>query len=300
MPLPLWHSSPPGTRADERADESDMSELDDLPLRKAGLETQKQPFLRRQWVHFALSGWFVLSLYPVVSFLMTGSSHASTVRYTQSQQTNLDRAKRLYESNTLQNIFNPSNYHSSAPSPLTALREPVIDFRDAFENFTKTPECTMSSLELHRPFAPLCPDRASLMTAMSGGGRIGIDAPYQPRDCDMRWFTPSEICDILGRFGRVSILGDSMMRNMAAAMFTLMRADLVNGGRANWVDDPEGIDCKCQGAFKHHQCDFHSALSTQLVWTFAPDSMICPQSAGYVECEFEDDASPPLPIDLGF
>lgn len=142
----------------------------------------------------------------------------------------------------------------------------------------------MSSLTLHQPFAPLCETRTDLMAAMSGGGRVGIDAPYQPRGCDMRWFSATEICSILGRFGRVSILGDSMMRNMAAAMFTLLRTDLNNGGRADWLEDPTGVDCRCQGAFEHSQCDFHSAWSSNLVWTYAPDTMSCPRTAADVEC----------------
>lgn len=184
-----------------------------------------------------------------------------------------------------QEALKPSTYGLTNPFHPTTQREPLADFTDAFANFTQTSTCSMSSLDLHTPFSPLCADRPSLMTAMSGGGRIGFDAPYQPRGCDMRWFTSAEICEILGRFGRVSILGDSMMRNMAAAMFTLLRADLENGGRASWVPDPEGIDCRCQGAFEHSQCDFHSALSSSLVWTFDPTSMTCPQSAGGVECE---------------
>jgi hypothetical protein len=47
-----------------------------------------------------------------------------------------------------------------------------------------------------------------MLHAMSSGGRIGYDAPYMPRGCDMRWFTSEEICEILGRFEKVVIVGD--------------------------------------------------------------------------------------------
>jgi len=56
-----------------------------------------------------------------------------------------------------------------------------------YKHFGET--CRVSSLDLHRPFEPVCPDKTSMLEAMSSGGRIGRDAPYIPRDCDFRWFT---------------------------------------------------------------------------------------------------------------
>ena len=68
-----------------------------------------------------------------------------------------------------------------------------------------------------------------MLNAMSGGGRIGFDAPYQPRGCDMRWFTTVEACEILGRFDKVVFLGDSMMRHVVGALNVLIRKDLGYG-----------------------------------------------------------------------
>ena len=68
-----------------------------------------------------------------------------------------------------------------------------------------------------------------MLEAMSSGGRIGFDAPYIPRGCDMRWFTTEEICEILGRFDKVVFLGDSMMRHIVGALNVLIRKDLGYG-----------------------------------------------------------------------
>ena len=87
---------------------------------------------------------------------------------------------------------------------------------------------------MHVPFAPLCRTRAELLAAVSGGGRIGFDAPFVPRGCDMRWYTTEEVCEILGRFERVIVVGDSMMRHVVGAINVLLRASLGYGAVTNW------------------------------------------------------------------
>ena len=74
---------------------------------------------------------------------------------------------------------------------------------------------------------------------MSGGGRIGVDAPYMPRSCDMRWFSTEEICEILGRFESVIILGDSMMRHVIGSLNVSIRKDLGYGAVTDWNFSPE-------------------------------------------------------------
>ena len=54
---------------------------------------------------------------------------------------------------------------------------------DGFAPFTQSPECNLTSLQIYRPTKSLCTNRTSLLNAMSDGGRIGFDAPYQTRDC---------------------------------------------------------------------------------------------------------------------
>ena len=73
-----------------------------------------------------------------------------------------------------------------------------------------------------------------MVTAMTSGGRIGRDAPYMPRGCDMRWFTTEEICEILGRFDRVVLVGDSMMRHVTGSINVLLRKDIGYGAVTDW------------------------------------------------------------------
>ncbi|KAK7754651.1 hypothetical protein SLS62_003435 [Diatrype stigma] len=68
------------------------------------------------------------------------------------------------------------------------------------------------------PFGPVCPDKSSVLQAMSNGGRVGKDAPYVPRGCDMRWHDTEEVCEILNRFSQVVLVGDSMLRHIIGAL----------------------------------------------------------------------------------
>ncbi len=105
------------------------------------------------------------------------------------------------------------------------------DSMDTFANFShRGASCDVSSLDLHRSFGPVCPDRDSVLKAMSDGGRVGRDAPYVPRGCDMRWYNTQEVCEILDRFSQVILVGDSMLRHIIGAMNVLIREDLGYGG----------------------------------------------------------------------
>jgi hypothetical protein len=108
------------------------------------------------------------------------------------------------------------------------------DIIDTFQSYKFRNSCNISSLDLHAPFSPLCHDRSSMLTAMSSGGRIGYDAPYMPRTCDMRWFTTDEICEILGRFEKVILVGDSMARHIMGSINILIRKDLGYGAVTDW------------------------------------------------------------------
>jgi hypothetical protein len=114
------------------------------------------------------------------------------------------------------------------------------DTLDTFVNYRyrNHTNCQISSLDLHTPFAPLCTSRAEMLTAISGGGRVGKEAPFKPRGCDMRWFSTEEICQIFSRFERVIVVGDSMMRHVVGALNVLLRRDLGYGAVTNWNFSP--------------------------------------------------------------
>ncbi|KAH9889223.1 hypothetical protein F4778DRAFT_773415 [Xylariomycetidae sp. FL2044] len=138
--------------------------------------------------------------------------------------------------------------------------------------------CNVSSLDLHAPAGPVCSDRASLLAAMSGGGRIGKDSPYVPRGCDMQWFTTEEVCEILGRFSQVTLVGDSMLRHVIGAINILIREDLGYGGVTDWnFSEEEKRACYCNNQFDVRDCSVQGIFSTADVSKNDPQSLICPK-----------------------
>lgn len=163
----------------------------------------------------------------------------------------------------------------------------ISDVTDVFADYKKSANCTISSLELHGAFEPLCKTKDSLLEAMSTGGRLGFDAPFSPRGCDMRWYSNDEICGILTKFEKIFILGDSMMRNVAVALSIIQRKDLVNGGRTTWASAGEGVDCRCAGPFETSKCAFYSTVSSRVIYREDPQSMYCNKKGrGGFECEY--------------
>ena len=54
----------------------------------------------------------------------------------------------------------------------------------------------------------------------------------------MRWFSTEEICEILARFEKVIIVGDSMMRHVIGSINDMIRKDLVYGAVTDWNYSP--------------------------------------------------------------
>ncbi|KAI1451238.1 hypothetical protein F4805DRAFT_464019 [Annulohypoxylon moriforme] len=139
-------------------------------------------------------------------------------------------------------------------------------------------DCNVSSLDLHIPFGPACPDKNSMLAAMSSGGRIGKDAPYLPRGCDMRWFNTFEACEILGRYSQVILVGDSMLRHVIGALNILIREDLGYGGVTDWnFDAEEKRKCFCNDQFDVRDCSVQGIFSTADVIEHDPLSLMCPK-----------------------
>ncbi|CAG8957275.1 hypothetical protein HYFRA_00010698 [Hymenoscyphus fraxineus] len=161
------------------------------------------------------------------------------------------------------------------PSPeLTPYRLP--DRSDTFTTYKHRETCNISSLDLHTPFSPLCADRQAMLTAMASGGRIGNGAPYMPRDCDMRWFTTEEVCEILGRFERVVLVGDSMLRHVVGSLNVLLRRDLGYGAVTDWnFSAMERKQCFCNEQFDVKACSVQGIYSTDDVLKNDPLSLSC-------------------------
>ncbi|KAL9006676.1 MAG: hypothetical protein Q9188_000550 [Gyalolechia gomerana] len=173
--------------------------------------------------------------------------------------------------------FNSSLVPYAAFQPPEALPHRFPDMVDTFASYKYRNTCNISSLDLHSPFSPLCTDRESMVKAMSSGGRIGHDAPYMPRGCDMRWFSTEEICEILSRFEKVIILGDSMMRHVIGSINVLIRKDLGYGAVTDWNFSPEERqDCFCNYQFNVKACSVQGIFKTADVVKNDPESLACP------------------------
>jgi hypothetical protein len=122
----------------------------------------------------------------------------------------------------------PCATHEFGSSPSSGV-DTFINY--AYRNHS---DCQISSLGLHAPFSPACETRSDFLRAYTGGGRIGFNAPFMPRGCDMRWYSTEEICEVFGRFERVIVVGDSMMRHVVGALNVLLRKDLGYGAVTNW------------------------------------------------------------------
>ncbi|XXH02668.1 cell cycle RNA binding protein whi3 [Hypoxylon texense] len=117
-----------------------------------------------------------------------------------------------------------------------------------------------------------------MLTAMSSGGRIGRDAPYVPRGCDMRWFDTWEVCEILGRYSQVILVGDSMLRHVIGALNILIREDLGYGGVTDWnFSEEEKQKCFCNNQFDIRDCSIQGIFSTADVIKHDPLSLVCPK-----------------------
>lgn len=248
----------------------------------------------RHWASVAGFAWFLVSLYPVLLYLSgatTAVGNISTgktsltfslkdvVPLTCVQGGSKGRMTRAQAHATItRTIEVPPIHRTALPGSLDHTEynpARLSDVVNTFRNFKQDGECSFSSLDLHGPFEPLCQDRASVLEAMSYGGRIGFDAPFSPRGCDMRWFSGEEICEIMTRFEKIMIVGDSTMRNLAVALHVYLRADLIHGGRVTWVEDEESRDCHCSGPFDASKCQIYSTVNSRVVWDHDPQSMIC-------------------------
>ncbi|KAL9111882.1 MAG: hypothetical protein Q9227_003732 [Pyrenula ochraceoflavens] len=174
---------------------------------------------------------------------------------------------------------NSSNIVAALPFALPeALPHRIPDMTNTFTQYKHygSPRCTISSLDLHLPFSPLCTSRSELLKALAGGGRIGIDAPFLPRGCDMRWFSTAEVCEVLSRFEKVIVVGDSMMRHVVGAINVLLREDLGYGAVTDWnFSEKEKEECFCNHQFDVKACSLQGIYKTTDVEKHDPESLRC-------------------------
>ncbi|KAI0968825.1 hypothetical protein F4678DRAFT_464014 [Xylaria arbuscula] len=201
-------------------------------------------------------------------------------------------AHQLFEEKTVQRQPSQCDFPLQAADPDIRPQEYTNTFA-TYKHFGE--KCGISSQDLHRPFEPICLNRPSSLAAMSSGGRIGRDAVYIPRGCDMQWYTTEQVCEILGQFSQVILVGDSMLRHVIGALNIIVREDLGYGGVTDWnfnarerqgnrsqlkidgtlLTDVNRERCFCNDQFDVTECSVQGIYKTEDVLKNDRESFAC-------------------------
>ncbi|GAB1213386.1 hypothetical protein ATERTT37_002535 [Aspergillus terreus] len=75
--------------------------------------------------------------------------------------------------------------------------------------------------------------------------------------CFYRWYTPSEVCDILQKFDGVVFVGDESLADIYAGFNIILRQDLQTGSLRDWDMSPPQLEkCNCDAQFTKVSHDF--------------------------------------------
>lgn len=113
----------------------------------------------------------------------------------------------------------------------------------------------------------------------------------------MQFFSFAEICQILGKFDHIYIIGDRMMRLVAQALIMFARHDLVNGARVTWTERIDDDGCDCRGLFERRECEMLGVANTAAVQAGHPDSIQCRGKLGAISF-IQADSYPLMQDDL--
>lgn len=142
------------------------------------------------------------------------------------------------------------------------------DPKSYFGQFEGQRECGITSKDLYIPptlpsdgtpkHTLYCRNRATLLDAMSGGGRHGFEHPYFPAGCHYRWYSTPEICMILERFDAIVFIGDDNLKLIYAAFNMLLRQDIATGGLdlGDLIEDDHAV-CRCDNQYVRPECSDH-------------------------------------------
>ncbi|KAB8074446.1 hypothetical protein BDV29DRAFT_122431 [Aspergillus leporis] len=150
-------------------------------------------------------------------------------------------------------------FTSTQPSTVTTSAT-----EDYLARYVGHQECGISSLSLYKapktggqrvPSNSYCQTRDLLLSAMSNGGRHGFDEAYTSQGCFYRWYTNSEICEILQKFGALVFIGDESLADIYAGFNILLRGDLAAGAMRESSMTKEQIEkCRCDSQFTSASC----------------------------------------------
>ena len=117
-----------------------------------------------------------------------------------------------------------------------------------------------------------CKNRATLLKAVSGGGRHGFDEPFYPKGtfhpplvpylykltpvgCHYRWYSTAQICHILSRFDGLAFVGDELMLSIYKGFTILLRENIALGALKQWdMSEKQLAACRCENQFITAEC----------------------------------------------
>ncbi|KAF7587232.1 hypothetical protein BBP40_007519 [Aspergillus hancockii] len=150
-------------------------------------------------------------------------------------------------------------FTSTQPSTVT-----IGTTEDFLARYVGHQECGISSLSLYEPPKAgnqkvssnlYCQTRDLLLSAMSNGGRHGFDEAYTSQGCFYHWYTDTEICEILQKFGALVFIGDESLADIYAGFNILLRGDLAAGAMRESDMTNEQIErCRCDAQFTRTSC----------------------------------------------
>ncbi|KAF6221428.1 hypothetical protein HO133_002284 [Letharia lupina] len=165
---------------------------------------------------------------------------------------------------------------SASPRQLDRVPFSQNSVEDHFSHFEGHGDCGIRSTQLYvPPVAPdddapkhtlYCNNRATLLEAMSGGGRHGFEKPYFPAGCHYRWYSTAEICMILERFDAIVFIGDDSLKHIYAAFNMLLRENMAMGSLKQWeLNESQRDACRCDNQFTKSECWSHMIMESQSV-----------------------------------
>jgi hypothetical protein len=106
-----------------------------------------------------------------------------------------------------------------------------------------------------------------------------FDKPAKPLNvpnCRLRWFAPHEACDLIESLGNFVMIGDSLVRALTTALFTIMSNNYRFGGTRNAAELPVvWKQCGCEDAYGGNSL-CHGAPAMMAEWK-GDQGIVCPR-----------------------
>lgn len=108
-------------------------------------------------------------------------------------------------------------------------------------HFCRTKQGLLHSLKYGKRFFKFDPTIENVSIVQTSTSK------FIPAGCNYRWYRSSEICSILEKYSRIILMGDSLTRHFAQALFMLLSDDLVVGGFPSSGSHERLESCRCDG-----------------------------------------------------